>query len=131
MFFLLSACDSVDKPCNHFVSKGANNSNIYVNKWNWGVNGNSQVIAISDKKLTSVEGINKSRDYVYEGEFPIFLKMENDTLYISTFKKAERRAESVMKGIVIIETEINNLQNMRLRSDSSYLDLAQVCKFHD
>lgn len=128
LLFLLIACSgNLDTTCVYEAYKGKQGESIFVYKWNWGVNGNSQLIAISTAELRSKEEIDLERDYIYEGEYPIFLKTQNDSLLIYTYKKANMPSNKILANIPIEQFEIDNLTNMRLREDTSYINLERIC----
>ena len=56
---------------------------IFIKKMVWGLTGDKQVIVISNSGKKDFKPV-KSKEYVYEGLFDIFYKLQNDTLFIYT-----------------------------------------------
>ena len=123
----LLGCTINSKPCNQEILSKDERTGLFVNKWNWGVNGNSQMVAISNKKLSSQNDIEKDRDYVFDGAFPLFVKLESDTLFIYTYKLADEPTQPLLRGISVVQIEIANPENMRLRSDTTVLNIERIC----
>lgn len=121
----MSCLSQANSVCNYEIE--SNNDAIIINKWNWGVNGNNQLIAISDRKLSKPDEANSDNDYLFEGSFPIFVKLRNDTLLVYTYKKAMIPDQSTLNNVKVVQIEIDNSMNMQLRSDLNYLNLERIC----
>lgn len=126
---LLAGCISNtdnNDTCIHILHK-MNEKNIYIHKWNWGINGNSQLVAISCTKLKNKSEVRKDRDILYEGYYPIFIKLKGDSLLIYTYKKTNKPASYNLVNVPVRQIEIDNTDNMKLRVDISYINLEKIC----
>ncbi|MGB3180493.1 MAG: hypothetical protein WBB45_03840 [Cyclobacteriaceae bacterium] len=98
---LLSCSSSSDNYCYLEVGK-----DLYLQKWHWGVNGNSQLIVLSNHFNNDKSKIDKAGSLVFEGSFPFFLKSNGDTIKIYTYKTV--KGPNNISKYRIIQIEIDN-----------------------
>ncbi len=105
-----------------------NNERLYVKSVYWGLNGNSRTVKISQNKNPIVPHETlTTTDITYDGYFPIYLKVEKDTLFIYTYVLATipKRFRSNIK---IKQIEISNKENMMFINDKKYIDVDKICE---
>ena len=104
------------------------NENLYVKSVYWGINGNSRMVTVSLNKNSILPFEEQQEtDIVYSGYFPIYLKLEKDTLFIYTYvlTKIPKNFHSVIK---IKQIEIGNKENMMFMNDKNYIDIDKICE---
>ncbi|MFB6317964.1 MULTISPECIES: hypothetical protein [unclassified Saccharicrinis] len=85
---------------------------LYLKKINWGITGDSQIMAISNSSSKNID-VNNKNDFILEGLCQIFYKIESDTLFIystNKFKEPSNFNSTInIKQIKLENTEFQSL----------------------
>ncbi|WMJ74876.1 hypothetical protein RCC89_17160 [Cytophagaceae bacterium ABcell3] len=102
---------------------------LYLQVGYWGINGNNRLFVISGdtNRLYHKNDYDLERDYVFKGDFPIFIKHEGDSIFVYTYLKA-LEPTIFNSQFNVKQIEIDNKQSLVLRRDESFINVDKVCK---
>ncbi|MVT39188.1 hypothetical protein GO495_01215 [Chitinophaga oryziterrae] len=97
---------------------------VFIKRMVWGLTGDKQVIVISNTDNKNFKA-PKSNEYVYEGLFEMFYKIQRDTLFIYTLisSPVPNKFSAPYK---IVQVELNNPELMDLIENDKYKQLGLI-----
>ncbi|MDJ1501262.1 hypothetical protein [Xanthocytophaga agilis] len=114
--------------CDKVIYSNDRLDSIFVKKLDWGVNENSRFFAISHAKYSDdVSEYNVEKDFMYEGDFPIYYVLSQDTLYMYTGKLAKSPPD-FQSDIIVKQIELTTRQDERLFQNKIYTSVADLCQ---
>jgi hypothetical protein len=97
---------------------------VFIKRTVWGLTGDKQVIVISNVDNKRFKG-QKSNEYVYEGLFEMFYKLQRDTLFIYTLISSPVPNE-FSTPYKIIQVELNNPELIDLIENDKYKQIGLI-----
>lgn len=123
LFSIFSCGNEAKDTCVFQIGK----KDLFVKSINWGINGNSRLVTISSNNTPlNHNHIDAKNEFAYIGDFPIFLKIAKDTLYIFTYKLCQI-PRNFKSDCYIKQIEIGNEENMKIMNDTNYVDVDKMC----
>jgi hypothetical protein len=99
---------------------------LYLKSKHWGVGGNRIFVISTREEMENIQDYDSSKEYVYKGYFPLYVKVSQDTLVVYTYGPTEipSQFKSTLK---VKQVEIDNAKNYELMFDPDYINADKMC----